>query len=316
MRAVWLASYPKSGNTWMRMLIGALAVPEGGEVDINELPERGGIASGRPAFDFHTLVDSSLLTYDEIDRLRPAVYAAQAAGLHDEDDAAEALEAGAKTRFVKTHDAYTRLPDGAPLLGGRQGSDGAVLIVRDPRDVAPSLANHSAVGLDEAIARMGDRAGAMCAQPDRLANQLRQQLLGWSGFADSWLAQTDLPTVVLRYEDMQSDPAAALRRVMDFAGDPRPAEALARAAALTDFDRLQRQEAESGFREAPTRAKRGFFRRGQAGAWKDELTLDQAARIEAAHGAMMQRLGYALAATPGASGWPRATPPTGGETSV
>ena len=294
MRTVWLASYPKSGNTWMRMMIGALSASETDEVDINDLPQPGGIASARVVFDYHTLLDSSLLTYDEIDRLRPAVHAARAAGSRDEEDDAQPRES-ASARFVKTHDAYTQLPDGTPMLGGRRGADGAVLIVRDPRDVAPSFGHHNNLGLDEAITQMCDGADAMCARPDRCAIQLRQQLLGWSGFAESWLGQTDLPTLMLRYEDMQRDPATTLGQVMDFAGDPRPAETLSRAAALTDFDRLQRQEAQTGFREAPFRASKGFFRRGQAGAWKDELTPDQAARIEAAHGPMMQRLGYELA---------------------
>jgi aryl sulfotransferase len=292
MRTLWLASYPKSGNTWMRMMIGALAAPESGNVSINDLPEQGGMASSRLAFDFHTLIDSSLLTYDEIDCLRPAVYALQATGLRDEDDRTEALAAGAKARFVKTHDAYTRLRDGTPLLGGRRSADGAVLIVRDPRDVAPSFAHHNGVDLDEAIARMADPACAVCAQPDRAPKQLRQQLLSWSAFIESWLAQDDLPTIVVRYEDMRSDPVATLARVMDFADDPQPAAALAHAARLTEFTELKRLEVETGFREASPRAKGGFFRRGQAGAWKDELTPDQVARIEAAQGAMMRRLGY------------------------
>ncbi len=312
MRTLWLASYPKSGNTWMRMMIGALAVPEGGEVDINNLSPPDGIATARVTFDYHTLIDSSLLTYDEIDRLRPAVHAAGAAGLRDEDNKAEPGES-ARARFVKTHDAYTLLVDGAPMLGGRRGADGAVLVVRDPRDVAPSFAHHNNLSLDEAIARMCDAADAMCDRPDRCAIQLRQQLLGWSGFAESWLSQTDLPILVVRYEDMQTDPAAALGRVMDFAGDPRADEALARAAALTDFAQLQRLEAETGFREAPPRAKGGFFRRGEAGAWREELTPDEASRIEAAHGAMMGRLGYDVAGRPSAAASRPANPPGRGQ---
>jgi aryl sulfotransferase len=309
MRTVWLASYPKSGNTWMRMMISALVAPGEGELDINDLPERG-IASDRLAFDFHTLIDSSLLTFDEIDRLRPAVHAARSAGL-DDDDSKRAALGSVQARFVKTHDAYTRLPDGAPMMGGGEAADGAVLIVRDPRDVASSLASHDDISLDAAIARMCDPADAMCALPDRGATQLRQRLLDWSGFVESWLAQTDLAIIVLRYEDMLSDPQHPLGRVMDFAGDPRPAEALARAAALTDFDRLRRQEAEYGFREAPPRAKDAFFRRGRAGAWKDELTPDQAALLEATHGPMMRRLGYEVADTPMAAA-PTANAPLAG----
>ena len=47
----WLASYPKSGNTWFRMLVANLSATDK-PVDINDLPERGGIASARGSFDF------------------------------------------------------------------------------------------------------------------------------------------------------------------------------------------------------------------------------------------------------------------------
>jgi aryl sulfotransferase len=298
MRTIWLASFPKSGNTWMRMMIGALAAPDDADIDINALPERGGITSGRPPFDYHTMIDSSLLSFDEIDRLRPGVYAAQAAGWRDDDDPEQGLQAGSDARFVKSHDGYTYLADGAPLLAGARGADGVVLIVRDPRDVAPSFANHSSTSLDEAIKTMGDPNGSFCGHPDRQAIQLRQQLLGWSGFSASYLDQRDIPLLLVRYEDMQADAAAELGRVMAFAGDPRPPEALARAAELAAFDRLKQKEAETGFREAPSRVAAGFFRRGQSGAWKDELTAEQAAQIEADHAPMMRRLGYAPAFTP------------------
>ena len=62
-------------------------------------------------------------------------------------------------RFVKAHDAYTLTPTGEPLLAGARGADAAIVIVRDPRDVAPSLANHNGTGIDEAIAFMNDDAG-------------------------------------------------------------------------------------------------------------------------------------------------------------
>jgi len=59
------------------------------------------------------------------------------------------------------HDAYTLTPKGEPLLGGRRGADGAIVIVRDPRDLAPSLANHNRVDIDNAIMLMNDRAAEM-----------------------------------------------------------------------------------------------------------------------------------------------------------
>ena len=123
-----------------------MSAKDGKPVDINDLPERGGIASARGPFDYLTLIDSGLLTHDEIDCLRPRVYEELARGA--QDDEYDKPEDVPPVRFVKVHDAYTLTPKGEPLLAGRRGADGAIVIVRDPRDVAPSIANHNRVDID------------------------------------------------------------------------------------------------------------------------------------------------------------------------
>jgi aryl sulfotransferase len=286
---IWLASYPKSGNTWLRMQIANLSATEG-PVEINNLPERGGIASAREPFDHLTLIDSGLLTLDEIDSLRPRVYEALAAGAAD--DEYDAQPERAKVSFVKVHDAYTMTPNGEPLLAGARGAAGAVVVVRDPRDVAPSLAHHNGTDIDEAIAFMGNVEAGFCARDDRQAKQLRQFLPGWSGFMTSWLEQTDIPVHLVRYEDMKSDAPRVLRGVLDFARRPATDAEIERAVAFADFRQLRKQEQDKGFREA-SRAGR-FFRRGDTGSWREELTPEQAARIERDHAPMMRRLGYPL----------------------
>ena len=198
-RTIWLASYPKSGNTWFRMLIANLSATNQ-PIDINNLPVRGGIASARGPFDYLTLIDSGLLTHDEADRLRPRIYESLKRGAPD--DEYDMMEEAQPVRFVKCHDAYTYTADGEPLLGGAKGADGAVVIVRDPRDVAPSLANHNHTTLDAAIDFMDDAAAAFCGKTNQQANQLRQQLPGWSKHTESGLTQRDLPVHLARYEDM------------------------------------------------------------------------------------------------------------------
>jgi hypothetical protein len=277
------------------MLVANLS-PTDKPVDINNLPERGGIASARGPFDYLTLIDSGLLTHAEADRLRPRVYAELKAGAPDDEyDAADKPQ---QVRFVKCHDAYTYTNDGEPLLGGARGADGAILIVRDPRDVAPSLANHSRSSIDQAIARMNDATFGFCDRLEQQASQLRQQLRDWSGHAESWLTQRDIPVHLVRYEDMKADTVGTLRRALAFAGREAGDVDIARAVTFADFSELKRQEAEIGFREAPPKTANGFFRRGETGAWRGELTAEQVARIEAAHAPMMQRLGYALSAAP------------------
>jgi hypothetical protein len=292
-RTIWLASYPKSGNTWLRMLIANLSASDDRPVDINDLPEQSGIASARGAFEHLLLIDSGLLTHDEVDRLRPRVYEALAVGAGDDSDDQDTEDRS--VRFVKVHDAYTLTPDGEPLLAGSRGAHGAVVIVRDPRDVALSFANHAGITVDAAITFLNNPDAGFCVGTTGLPQQFRQRLPGWSGHVESWLDQNDIPIHVVRYETMKQDAAGALREILSFAGRQATDEQIARAVRFADFEKLREQERTSGFREAPPRQIRaGFFRRGIAGAWREELTAEQVARVESAHGPMMRRLGYAL----------------------
>jgi len=231
---IWLASYPKSGNTWFRILVANLWSKRDTPVDINVIDSTDSIASGRNPFDQQTLIDSALLTSEEIDRLRPTAYAYAAAGetLADPDSPCFPV------RFVKTHDAWTYTDHGEPLLGGLAGAEGAILIVRDPRDVAPSLANHGNQTIDEAITFMGDADASFCGQRDRQPNQLRQLLPRWSGYNASWLDQADIPVHLVRYEDMQADVLGVFRRALAFAGIEISAEEAAQAARFADFGEL------------------------------------------------------------------------------
>jgi hypothetical protein len=287
-RIVWLSSYPKSGNTWFRLLVANLGADA--PVDINGIGgEAGGIASGRAPFDHHTLLDSGLLTHDEADALRPQVYELM------RDDSDEDV------RLIKAHDAWVATAGGQPLLGGARVASGAIVIVRDPRDVACSLANHRHSTIDEAIAFMANPNATFAAGGRGQNRQLRQRLLDWGGHVASWLDQTDIPTHLVRYEDLCADPLPTLDAAMAFTGLRASPSDMQRAVEFARFDRLQAQERESGFTEwRPRGTSALFFRRGHAGGWRDELTAEQVQRIESVHGPMMRRLGYGLSSGDGA----------------
>jgi hypothetical protein len=285
---VWLASYPKSGNTWFRLLVANLLADDA-PIDINDVPDRGGIASSRGEFEAVTLIESGLLTHEEADSLRPRVYTAVADRSDGDED-----EVAAGPRLIKVHDAYVATPLGEPLLGA---ASAAILIVRDPRDVAPSLANHRRFSIDEAIDFMNKPVAAFAAGRWGQPPQMRQRLLDWSGHAASWLDQTDLPVRVVRYEDLDAAPVETFRAAMQFAGRSVSRSDAERAVEFAGFGRLQEQERERGFAEwRERRDGRRFFRRGESGGWRRELTADQVRRIEAAHGPMMARFGYRPAA--------------------
>lgn len=287
---VWLASYPKSGNTWLRVLLANYSADAA--CGINAIAVGRALASSRTWFDEHCLVASGLLTHDECDRMRPGLYRHIAQAGEDDAPASEACGLG-RRRFVKTHDAWTHTGGGEPLMGGAGAAQAAVLIVRDPRDVVASLANHNNQSLAEAAALMGDPEGALAAKADRQPPQLRQRLLDWSGFYRGWLDQREVPVHLVRYEDLHADAPGTLVRVLSALGVGEDRARAERAVERSRFARLQTEEAETGFREGPMRLGTGrFFRSGRTGGWRAELSEALRARIETDHGPMMRRLGY------------------------
>lgn len=271
----WLASYPKSGNTWFRSFLRNLLENGAQPADINEL-ETGAIASARGWLDEVLGFDTAELDPDQVERLRPTVYRWSL----------RAPEVG----YHKIHDAYTLTADGEPLVS-REASLGALYFLRNPLDVAPSFANHLQCSVDEAIARMADPAMGFCRSRNRLDHQVRQRLLGWSQHVQSWVQAPGLKVEVIRYEDMLAAPLDTFTRAARFLGLPDDPERVGKAIRFSDFSELARQEAEKGFRERPAGAAQ-FFRRGQSGDWRSRLSTSQVERLIADHGEVMRQFGY------------------------
>jgi aryl sulfotransferase len=241
-----------------------------------------------------TLLASGLLKHEEADELRPRVYEAIARAAAAQPEPSPSIP-----RFVKVHDAYLPNRRGEALLAGARGAAGAVVIVRDPRDVAISLAHHQSWTIDRAIAFMGRKDATFATARRSQPEQLRQRLLDWSSHLGSWLDQTDLPIHLVRYEDLLADTAGRFGGVRDFAGARITRADAEPAARLASFSNLQAQERKNGFAERVSKTS-PFFREGRAGAWTTRLSAAQVEQIHRDHGAMMARPGYptAIAAHP------------------
>ena len=273
MSIVWLASYPKSGNTWLRAVLTSYMQEGGGPASINGLVGLAG--NGRALFDEHVGLSSSDLTFSEVQRLRPLMYERLAAELPP-------------PAFVKVHDACIRT--GAGPLFPRNATAAAIYLVRNPLDVAPSYAHHQQWPVDRIVEHM-NRPGATVGLARRgLHGSLPEVRLSWSRHVVSWL-EADLPTLVVRYEDMLGNPAAAFGGAIRHAGLELNEARLARAIDHARFDRLRAQEREEGFHERQPTAP-SFFRAGAAGGWREALTPAQVRSLVDAHAPVMKRLGY------------------------
>jgi hypothetical protein len=175
---------------------------------------------------------------------------------------------------------------GMPLIN-MAVSAGAIYIVRNPLDVAISLAHFSNVSVDRAIDDM--------ATPGYGVKTTREHVRtiwgSWTENVGSWSGRPHPTILVVRYEDLVARPREAFggiaRHLMMTLAD----EQLDRAIEMTGFERLREKEAADGFNEKPRETAR-FFRQGQVGQWREQLSEEQIARIVKTHQPTMRRFGY------------------------
>jgi hypothetical protein len=271
----WLASYPKSGNTWLRALLTNYLRDADEPADINDLDVSGaGFMSEN--FDEWLGIDSADLTPKQINHYRPLVYEQMA------------TETSAPM-FLKVHDAFEVNDEGQPIFSER-ATAGAIYLIRNPLDVAVSYAHHSDESPDKII-RLMRYDDTMLAGSGKGGGQLPQKLKSWSSHVCSWADAPDLNVRVFRYEDMIKETAEVFTEIVCFAGLEVDESRVRKAVEFSRFERLQAQEAARGFSEKQPTAK-SFFRRGKTGAWREVLSDNQVSRIVNHHRTVMRRFGY------------------------
>lgn len=271
----WLASYPKSGNTWTRTLLtnylGEKEVP----ADINAL-ETDSIASARHLFDEYIGLASSDLNAKQIKLYQPFIYEQMAKESH-------------RDLYMKVHDAYTLNTKNFPIIPA-SATKGVIYILRNPLDVAVSYAHHSHKPIDISVKNLCDESFTIAQSNHDLSNQLLQLLLSWSGHVNSWV-ESGLRVHLMRYEDMITDPLTTFKGMLEFMGFEINEERLRQAVDFSSFDTLKKLEKEKGFKEKPTKAA-SFFRKGKIGSYREELTQEQIDIIVEYHRETMIKYGY------------------------
>jgi aryl sulfotransferase len=276
-KLIVIASYPKSGSTWLRALVTSLQTPCGA-FDVNNLGVRN--CADRRWCGLLLGISTGDLIGAEVTQARRAVctFAARRAP---------------GDLWIKIHDAWLAFP-GSDLLPLDPDDIAAVIyMARDPRDVAVSFASHLSVSVEDVIGYMDDSQFRLGDSGYCLNRNFPQLLSTWSVHVSSWLTAFAGRIHVLRYEDALRDPLRFFADAMCLAGVQANAAALGKAVEATAFERLSALELSQGFRESAGVGSRRFFRSGVAEGWKGTLTSAQARRVFDAHSVVMKQLGYA-----------------------
>jgi len=289
----YLASYPKSGNTWCRVFITELrrlagldsaeataaAQQEERELRLNRDLATGSIVSSRHWLDDQLGIDTSDMSWAELDKVRGRVG-------HQRAVYAECL------RYHKVHDAFVSPDSAAQPVVPVEHCRGAVVVIRHPEDVAVSLSHFFSWDLERCVAFLLNEQAALCRSSKRGGQQVRQFMGTWANHVNSWVDQQQIPVLLLRYEDLLAQPEEHFGRLTGFLDLPSEPALIRQTVANTCFEKLRaKEEEEGGFHERPDGCER-FFRSGRSGEGREQLNADQLAQLGDAFSSTFQQFGY------------------------
>ncbi len=269
---VWLASYPKSGNTWTRAFLANYLVNPDKPIPINQINRFG---MGDSIAKTYHMVAGRQIDLNNIElvlSLREKVLR----GIVAND---------ADVNFTKTHN-IKKVARGVELIPDRF-TRSAIYVIRNPLDMVLSYARHYGATVENAVKMIGNPDNGNAPTPTTTAEFLGN----WSDHVESWTAAAPYPVLVVRYEDLLTDPDTHFAKVVEHIGMPLDAKRLKKAIKFASFKELSKQEKKDGFVEKSEQSD-SFFTKGTSGHWKDELDNDLVRRIRRDHRIVMKRYGY------------------------
>ena len=274
---LWLASYPKSGNTLLRSILATYFFSEDGIFNFNHLYKIG---------QFPSLIHFERLGIDttDSDQIYSNIIKAQ-----------EIINSSSKElKFFKTHSALAKINNNN--FTDLKNTLGAIYVIRDPRNVVTSFAHHYQIDSDEAT---------KCLLNEKFWNYKNEKvpktfLSSWKQNYNSWKQLKD-KTLFIKYEELIKNKKTVLIRVFKFfeslgAKIELDMVKLNKIIKTTEFETMKDMESKETFRESvidkETGKKRPFFNLGPKNDWKKILSDENREKIEKAFKEEMLELGY------------------------
>jgi hypothetical protein len=267
----WIASYPKSGNTWLRTLISAYYYSKDGIFNQSILKKIGQFPEKRHFIDFN---------YNPRNVTDTAKFWIKSQ---------EKINKDKKIRFFKTHNTFGKVNNCD--FTNKDNSAGCIYIVRDPRNVITSLENHYEMNHETSLKWMTNSKNYIYdvrnVKKDGYSDF--QFISSWSMNYKSWNIQKKIPIKIIKYEDLLKETFFVFKGIVEFINktlnikEKINNDKLKNSVNSTYFDTLKKEEKKSGFVEAVPSKKDGkknpFFNLGPENDWKKILDVDQQKKL-------------------------------------
>ena len=266
---VWLASYPKSGNTWIRLLITHYF-----SADKNLFENIKKIKSFPKKSQFDEIINEETLKNEPLKLFNYFI------------KAQEKINKNEKLNILKTHNF------GGSIKGNeftnKDNTAGLIYIVRDPRSIVVSYAYHADVSFDESVDWILD--DNRMTFNDEIYPEAR---LSWNINLVSWM-NSPYPKLLIKYEKLNTDTfnqfksvLLFLRKFIKFDLDDKKIKNVINDCSIKNLSELENK---FGFKEK--KGKENFFRRGEIDEWKKKLSLENIKKIEQKFYKEMKELKY------------------------
>ena len=273
---VWLASYPKSGNTYLRALLSGYFFSNDGNFDFEDLKN----ISQFPDPVFFKDLNINLNDFYEVAK--------------NYINSQKILNKGSDTiQFLKTHSSFCKVND--HHFTNVENSLGVIYIVRDPRNVVVSQSHHFGLPISEITNLMTNNKRLIGS------NGFQTFLGSWSFNFNSWKKFGE-KFLLLKYEDLIKDPETCFLKIIKFLENLSSTKyeidnkKLKKTIETTKFNRLKELERKSGFSESvidkETQKKKIFFNLGPGNNYSQRLDTVNRKKIEDAFALEMKELSY------------------------
>ena len=273
---IWLASYPKSGNTWIRGFITSLIYTNDGFSNLKNFKK---ITQYPLKSHFLNLIDN----FNDINKIKKYYHTTQ-----------DTINLDNKVKFLKTHNAMINIQ--GDNFSNTKNTLGVIHIVRDPRNIITSLKNHFFLkSYEEAREFLFDDKRIIrgdFGQPDFPIATL---IASWNIHYYSW-KQVQKNYLLIRYEDLIKNPFEEFYKISNYLsnllGEKFSKKKIENSIQSNSFDRLKQQEKIEGFGEFVNNKNKSFFHLGPENNWKILLNKDLAKEIEVKFNNEMKELNY------------------------
>ena len=260
---IWIASYPKSGNTWLRALLASYYFTNEGSFSLSLLDKIDAFPSDKFFKEYN----------DQFSKVEDTCKY----WLKEQ----EKINKKNKITLLKTHSAICKINGNS--FTNKENSIGAIYIVRDPRNVITSISNHYQISIEDAFQFMKDEKRGIINKKDGRYLGF-QAVWSWSINQKTWVENNLFPVLVIKYEDLLKETYNTFRKVIEFINKISNSSKIfnkskgKNSIKNTSFEKLQRMENDHGFAEAMnkkgTNKKIKFFNLGQKNNYKNLLSQD------------------------------------------